>query len=67
MIGKETDFIQSELYKNSLSVSKWNDRILYYDCTNYIFEIEQEENACFGSEIQETDDVEEFESDFERD
>ena len=43
MIAKETDFIQSELYKNSLSVSKRNDRILYYDCTNYFFEIEQED------------------------
>lgn len=43
VISKETDFIQSELYKNSLAVSKRNDRILYYDCTNYFFEIEQEE------------------------
>ena len=43
VIAKETDFIQSNLYENSLSVSKRNDRILYYDCTNYFFEIEQEE------------------------
>ncbi|HZK69968.1 MAG TPA: IS1634 family transposase [Clostridia bacterium] len=43
VIAKETDFIQSELYKNSLSISKRNDRILYYDCTNYFFEIEQED------------------------
>lgn len=43
VISKESDFIQSELYKNSLSVSKRNDKILYYDCTNYFFEIEQEE------------------------
>jgi len=43
VIAKETDFIQSELYKNSLAISKRNDRILYYDCTNYFFEIEQEE------------------------
>jgi len=42
VVSKEMDFIQSELYKNSLSVSKRNDRILYYDCTNYFFEIEQE-------------------------
>lgn len=42
-IAKETDLIQSELYKNSLAFSKRNDRILYYDCTNYFFEIEQEE------------------------
>ncbi len=42
VIAKETDFIQSELYKNSLSIFKRNDCILYYDCTNYFFEIEQE-------------------------
>lgn len=43
VISKESDFIQSELYKNSLAVSKRNDKILYYDCTNYFFEIEQED------------------------
>ena len=42
VIAKETDFIQSALYKNSLKVSKRNTSILYYDCTNYFFEIEQE-------------------------
>jgi transposase len=42
VIAKETDYIQAELYKNSLSVFKRNDRILYYDCTNYFFEIEEE-------------------------
>lgn len=42
-IAKETDFIQSSLYQNSLSFSKRNTSILYYDCTNYFFEIEQGE------------------------
>ena len=42
VISKETDFIQSELYKNSLKVTNRNTNILYYDCTNYFFEIEQE-------------------------
>ena len=42
VIAKETDFIQSELYKNSLTLSKRNTSILYYDCTNYFFELEQE-------------------------
>lgn len=42
VVSKETDFIQSELYKNSLKISKRNTNILYYDCTNYFFEIEQE-------------------------
>ena len=43
VIAKENEFIQSELYKNSLKKSKRNTGILYYDCTNYFFEIEQEE------------------------
>lgn len=43
IIAKEKDFIQAELYKNSLKLSKRNTGILYYDCTNYFFEIEQEE------------------------
>ena len=43
VIAKENEFIQSELYKNSLKYSKRNTGILYYDCTNYFFEIEQEE------------------------
>ena len=34
VIAKETDFIQAELYKNSLKVSKRNTNVLYYDCTN---------------------------------
>jgi len=43
VISKESDFIQSELYKNSLKVYDRKKGILYYDCTNYFFEIEQED------------------------
>lgn len=43
IIAKEIDFIQSSLYNNSLKISKRNTGVLYYDCTNYFFEIEQEE------------------------
>ena len=42
VLAKETDFIQSSLYENSLKISKRNTSVLYYDCTNYFFEIEQE-------------------------
>ena len=49
VIAKETDFIQSSLYENSLKVSKRNTGVLYYDCTNYFFEIEQEDgNKQYG-------------------
>ena len=43
IISKETDFIEAEVYKNSLNVVNRNTEILYYDCTNYFFEIEQAE------------------------
>lgn len=41
-IAKEKDFMQAELYKYSSMLCKRNDKILYYDCTNYYFEIEHE-------------------------
>ena len=44
VISKESDFIQSELYKNSIKNSKRNDKILFYDCTNYYFEIEEDDD-----------------------
>ncbi len=43
IITKENNFIQSELYKNSLNISNRHTGILYYDCTNYFFEIEDED------------------------
>lgn len=49
VLSKETDFIQSSLYENSLKVSKRNTGVLFYDCTNYFFEIEQEDgNKQYG-------------------
>ena len=42
LLAKETDFIQSSLYQSSLKVAKRNTGLLYYDCTNYFFEIEHE-------------------------
>ena len=44
VLAKESNYIQSELYKNSLKYSKRNDKILFYDCTNYYFEIEEEDD-----------------------
>lgn len=45
VLGSECDFIQSEVYKNSHFLAERNDKILYYDCSNYYFEIEQEDGA----------------------
>ena len=41
VLADECDLIQSEVYKNSNFVTRRMDGILYYDCTNYYFEIEQ--------------------------
>lgn len=42
VIAEESTFIQSELYRNSNFIQPRNRQILYYDCTNYYFEIEEE-------------------------
>jgi transposase len=44
VIGKEMDVIQAELYKLSTKVIDRHTGVLYYDCTNFFFEIEQEED-----------------------
>ena len=44
VIAEEFDFIQSELYKNSSKYLKRNNKVLYYDCTNFFFEIEEEDD-----------------------
>lgn len=44
VMAEESGFIQEELYRNSNFVHPRNKRILYYDCTNYYFEIEQDDD-----------------------
>lgn len=43
VMAEESGFIQEELYRNSNFVHPRNKRVLYYDCTNYYFEIEQDD------------------------
>ncbi len=45
VLGAECDTIQAEVYKNSHFLGQRNDKILYYDCSNYYFEIEQEDGS----------------------
>ncbi len=42
VLSENADFIQSELYKNSKKIIKRSTGVLFYDCTNYFFELEQE-------------------------
>ncbi len=45
VLAEENDFIQSEVFKNSHFFGKRNSNILYYDCSNFYFEIEQEDGC----------------------
>ncbi len=44
VLAKEFYPIQAELYKNSSEVITRKTGVLYYDCTNFFFEIEEEDN-----------------------
>ena len=43
-IANNMDYIQKELFNNSKKVINRNSRVIYYDCTNYFFEIDNEDN-----------------------
>ena len=43
-IAKNMDYIQEALFNNSKNVINRNSNIIYYDCTNYFFEIDNEDN-----------------------
>ena len=43
-ISENMDYIQEQLFNNSKNVIKRNSRVIYYDCTNYFFEIDEEDD-----------------------
>ena len=43
-ISENMDYIQEQLFKNSKSVINRNSKVIYYDCTNYFFEIDEEDD-----------------------
>lgn len=43
VLNEYFDYIQAQVYKNSHKLVKRNKNILYFDCTNFYFEIEQED------------------------
>ena len=43
ILADESDYIQCDLYRNSNFLHARNKSVLYYDCTNFFFEIEQED------------------------
>lgn len=44
VLARENDLFQAQLYRNSERIMERRKGILYYDCTNYYFEIEQEDD-----------------------
>ena len=46
VLHAESDTIQAALYENSRQIHPRNTGILYYDCTNFFFEIEEERDSC---------------------
>ena len=49
VIAEESDYIQSRLFKNSFAIQKRNTQVIYYDCTNFYFEINAaEDDKQFG-------------------
>ena len=42
VLSRESDFIQSQVYKNSKKTITRKTGVIYYDCTNYYFESEKE-------------------------
>lgn len=44
VMAEESDYIQSRLFQNSSSLSQRKTGVIYYDCTNFYFEIEQAED-----------------------
>ena len=43
-VAENMDFIQEQLFNNSKDIIKRNFSIIYYDCTNYFFEIDNEDD-----------------------
>lgn len=41
VLARESDFIQSQVFRNSLSAVGRDTSVIYYDCSNFFFEIEQ--------------------------
>lgn len=43
-IADNMDYIQENIFNNSKKAIKRNSRVIYYDCTNYFFEIDNEDD-----------------------
>ena len=44
VLAEESDYIQSRLFRNSTDIGNRRTGVIYYDCTNFYFEIEMAED-----------------------
>ena len=44
MISKESDFIQSWLYNHNDKIDVKGSNVMFYDCTNFYFEVTEEDD-----------------------
>lgn len=53
LLSTHIDIIQAQVWKNSQKIMRRNTRVIYYDCTNYYFEIEDNDRDYVDTETGE--------------
>lgn len=53
LLSGNIDLIQAEVYRHSLSILPRRDKVIFYDCTNYYFEIEDNDPDVVDKETGE--------------
>lgn len=53
LLSEHINDIQAQVYLNSKDIRKRRDRVIYYDCTNYFFEIEENDRDVVVEETGE--------------
>lgn len=53
LLSSQIDSIQSEVYRNSLKILPRRDKVIFYDCTNYYFEVEDNDPDVIDRETGE--------------
>lgn len=49
VLAEESDYIQARLFRNTMDIQERRTEVIYYDCTNFYFEIEEaEDDKQFG-------------------
>ena len=49
VLAEESDYIQASLFRNTIAIQKRRTEVIYYNCTNFYFEIEEaEDDKQFG-------------------